>query len=256
MRLYAETSGTGPPLLLLHGWGMNLAVFQALRAQLARRYAVTALDLPGHGASAWPEGCTGARQLELLAAALPPGAALIGWSLGGQLALRLAAQPAHRVRRLVLIASTPRFLAAPDWPHALPASVLEQFAAQLERDPAATVQQFLQLQVRADRAADTTLAALRAALERHGEAQPAALRAGLALLADTDLRLLAPDVTVPTLLIAGQSDRVTPPQAAAALAGLMPRAQLLELPRAGHAPFLSQEPAVSAAILRFLGDGP
>lgn len=251
--LYAETAGSGAPLVLLHGWGMNLRVFDALRSRLAERYAVTALDLPGHGASPWPQGCTPEGQLELIASRLPPACTLIGWSLGGQLALMLAAQAARTVRRLVLIATTPRFVQGPDWPHGLPAAMLREFAAELARDSAATVARFLELQVRADREADATLAVLQAAIEQHGAAHPQALRGGLEVLVQTDLRALAPTVQLPALLITGQSDCITPPAATRALSRLLPGAQLLELPRAGHAPFISRCEAVAEAIMQFRG---
>jgi pimeloyl-[acyl-carrier protein] methyl ester esterase len=250
--LYAETGGTGPPLVLLHGWGLNLRVFDALRAQLCRRHSVTVLDLPGHGASAWPQGCAPEQLLQLIAAQLPADATLIGWSLGGQLALQLAARPACAVRSLVLIATTPRFVQDADWPHGLPAATYQQFAAQLERDSAGAVARFLELQVRADRYAQATLASLRSALEEHGTAHPQALQAGLALLAQNDLRALAPTMRLPTLVIAGQSDRITPPGAARALSALLPCAYLLELPRTGHAPFISECRTVADAIVQFL----
>jgi pimeloyl-[acyl-carrier protein] methyl ester esterase len=255
-RLYAETAGTGPPLVLLHGWGLNLRVFDGLRALLSQRHTVTALDLPGHGASPWPQDYTPERQLQLIAAQLPADATLIGWSLGGQLALQLAGRPACAVRRLVLIASTPRFVQEADWPHGLPAPRYRQFAAALERDGAATVTSFLELQVRADRCAQATLAALRRALEEHGSAQPQALQAGLALLGQMDLRALAPTVHLPTLLIAGQSDRITPSSGAHALSALLPCARLLELPRTGHAPFISGCRTVAEAIQQFLDESP
>lgn len=256
LKLYAESAGAGPPLVLLHGWGMNLRVFDALRTRLAPRYAVTALDLPGHGASPWPSGCTLERQLQLIVEQLPPDSTLVGWSLGGQLALRLAARAACAVRRVVLISTTPRFVQEAHWPHGLAPATLQQFADELRRDSARTVARFLELQVRADRAAAATLAALQAALEQHGAARPAALRAGLELLAQADLRALAATVHLPALLIAGQSDRITPPGAARALAALLPRAQLLELPRAAHAPFISQCEAAAEAIHRFLAASP
>ncbi len=251
---YRETTGTGAPLVLLHGWGMNLRVFDALRARLTPHYAVTALDLPGHGASAWPHGCTLERQLTLIGRSIPPHATLIGWSMGGQLALALAAQRSPAVRRLVLIASTPRFVQAEDWPHGLPLDTLRQFTLELERDSEATVARFLALQVRGSRDSAATLTTLRAALAAHGAAQPPALRAGLALLAQMDLRALAPTISVPALLVAGASDHITPPAAARALAALLPDARLLELPRAGHAPFLSHGDVVAEAVLDFLAE--
>jgi pimeloyl-[acyl-carrier protein] methyl ester esterase len=239
MRLNSESSGEGAPVVLLHGWAMNLRVFDGLAAALAPTHRVIAIDLPGHGRSPWRAGLTPAVIADCLLEELPERCALIGWSLGGQLALRIAAGAPARVRRLVLVASTPKFVAAGDWPHGLAPEVLQRFATGLQADPARTVSDFLELQVRGSSAASATLRQLRAALERQGAAAPAALAAGLEQLADADLRGLARTLTLPVLLLSGQCDRVTPPGAARALAQLLPGALLVELRRAGHAPFLS-----------------
>ena len=246
--LYAETRGAGPPLVLLHGWGMNLRVFDPLRDALAMHYTVTALDLPGHGRSAWPEHLSAEQLLAQLRAQVPRGCTLLGWSLGGQLGMQLAADPTLAVQRLVLIATTPRFVRDTDWPYGLPAETVRQFASQLARDPAGTVASFLELQVRGSAAAGEALQSLTSALREHGSAQPAALAFGLRLLEHNDLRALARSLPVATVVIAGEYDRVTPPQGAAALAQLLPHAALHLLRRAGHAPFLSHLEAVLAAM--------
>jgi pimeloyl-[acyl-carrier protein] methyl ester esterase len=239
--LYSETRGqSGEPLVLLHGWGMNLRVFDSLCAALAAHHRLTAIDLPGHGRSPWSAQASPQQQLAQLAAVLPQGATLVGWSLGGQLALQLAADRALSVRRVVLIASSARFVCAEGWPHGLPAATLRQFAGQLEHDAGQTSLD-----------APAVRAMLQDALQGHGAAQPEALAAGLALLEHNDLRALARGIELPVLLIAGQFDRVTPPQASQALAQLLPQGQLLEIRRAGHAPFLSHPEQVAAALLAF-----
>jgi pimeloyl-[acyl-carrier protein] methyl ester esterase len=252
--LCSETSGDidADPLVLLHGWGMNLRVFDELVTVLAPHHRLTVIDLPGHGASPWNAHFTQSQWLAGVAKLLPPAATLVGWSLGGQLALQLASQPALAVRRLVLIATSPRFLQSTDWPAGLPAATLRGFAAQLERDAPRTIAEFLELQVRGSVDAAAVRTSLQQALQRHGVAHADALRAGLELLEHNDLRELARATNVPTLLIAGQYDRVTPPQAAQALLRLLPQAQLLQVPRAGHAPFLSHPGAVGTALLDFV----
>ena len=257
--LYSESSGAGDargggadePLVLLHGWGMNLRVFDGLRAALGAQHRVTAIDLPGHGQSAWTAQVSSQQQLAQLSAVLPRGATLVGWSLGGQFALQLAADATLAVRRVVLIASSPRFVCAADWPHGLPAATLRQFATQLGRDAGQTIADFLELQVRGSLDAAAVRATLQCALQRHGAAHPDALAAGLALLEQQDLRELARRIDVPALVIAGQYDRVTPPQASQALAQLLPQARLLQIRRAGHAPFISHPDQVVAALLAF-----
>jgi pimeloyl-[acyl-carrier protein] methyl ester esterase len=251
--LYKESSGPGDaaPLVLLHGWGMNLRVFDRLRAALAEHHRVTAIDLAGHGESPWTAERSPQQQLASLAAVLPRDAVLVGWSLGGQLALQLAAEPALAVRRLVLIASSPRFVCADDWPHGLPVATLRQFAAQLTHDAGQTIDDFIELQLRGSPDAAALRATLQDALRLHGAAEPAALAAGLKLLEHNDLRALARRIEVPVLVIAGQYDRVTAPAAGQALARLLPQARLLNIRRAGHAPFLSHPGQVAAAVLAF-----
>ena len=252
--LCIEEEGQGPRVSMLHGWGMNLRVFDPLRARLARCRSVRLVDLPGHGASPWPGQWSEATQQQALAAALLPAETLLGWSLGGQIALSIALAlqgTPLAPRRLVLVATTPRFLAAEDWSAGLTRATLQQFAQSLEQDPAGTIADFLGLQVRGSQQAADTELQLRAALEAHGGAQLPALRAELTLLAMTDLRAQLAAVPLPTLVIGGRNDRVTPPAALEALAQGLPQARLLLLPRAGHAPFLSHPDAVAQAVMEF-----
>jgi pimeloyl-[acyl-carrier protein] methyl ester esterase len=252
MCLCSETRGDGTPVVLLHGWATNLSVFDDLAAALANAHRVTAIDLPGHGRSPWCAGLTPAAVTDWLIEELPERCALIGWSLGGQLALRIAARAPQRVSRLVLIASTPRFVAGEDWPHGIHSAVLQRFASGLGADSVRVVDEFLELQVRGSSAAAATLQRLRAALEQRGRATPAALAGGLDQLAGEDLRDLARTLALPVLLVSGQHDRVAPAGATRALAGLLPDVRLLELPRAGHAPFLSHLDALLPTLRSFL----
>ena len=256
MSLYTERSGDGDlPLVCLHGWGLNLRVFDGLRDDLAASRCVITVDLPGHGASPWDATrADAAAQASWLLEVLPARCVLLGWSLGGQLALEIARLAPARIARLVLVATTPRFVAEDGWPHGMTESVMQGFAAQLARDWHATVEDFLQLQVRGSRDATAALAALRQALREHGEAQPEALAAGLRILETLDLRAAAPRIDIETLIISGQHDRITPPGAATWLAAAMPGARVIELPRAGHAPFLSHAPDFTRALRDFLGD--
>jgi pimeloyl-[acyl-carrier protein] methyl ester esterase len=247
-----------PTLVMLHGWGLNLAVFDALAEQLAPQFEVLRLDLPGHGRSTTDVAILEAG-IDALAAQLArditlrTGAAaaplhLLGWSLGGMLSIALAAAMPQRVLRLTLIASTPSFVARADWPHGLAPAVLETFAMQLRVDYHRTVHEFLELQVRGSAQSTTTLRNLQAALDAQGAATPRALAAGLELLRNMDLRAHVPQLKMPALVISGQYDRVTPPWAGRALAAALPHGEYREIARAGHAPFLSHTQAVADSI--------
>lgn len=234
--------------MLLHGWGMNLEVFQPLRARLEHHYTVTAIDLPGHGASGWSEAWSAADQLERLSAAIPRHATLAGWSFGGQLALRLVERCLPR--RLILIATTPRFLRGDGWEHGLAEPLVQRFAEAMRRDQAACLHDFIELQARGSTGAAQVRTQLQRALALGGTPQPSALEADLTLLEQQDLRLLAARIAVPALVVCGEHDQVMP-GAGPALAALLPRARLLQLPRAAHAPFLSHPDQVAAALRHF-----
>jgi pimeloyl-[acyl-carrier protein] methyl ester esterase len=249
-----EIRGDGPDLVLLHGWALHGGMWGPWIDELAQHARLHLVDLPGHGRSPWPAGC---RDLAGLAAAVRPavpvGAAVLGWSLGGMVALELARRSDARIAALVLVATTPRFVAEPDWPHGMAPAVLAEFARGLGADHRATVQNFLALQTRGDERSLETLRQLRRSLDAHGPPDAASLEAGLAILGSADLRDALPRIAVPTLVIAGDHDRITPPGAGRELASRLPQARYAAIARSGHAPFLSHGPQVLAEVLGFLG---
>lgn len=239
------------PLVMLHGWGMNLRVFDRLREDLARE--TWAIDLPGHGRSPWwPEASAFDAQRDAVLAVLPPRCVLAGWSLGAKLALSLAATAPQRVVAMVLFSSSPRFLRGEDWPQGADPAALSALRAGLEQDWRQVLDDFVWLQVRGSREADATARELAGVLAAHGMPQVEALRAGLDLLGQVDLRSIVPTIDQPALVVTGANDRVTLPDASRWLAAQLPHARLLELPRAGHAPFLSHHAQVAAAVREFL----
>jgi pimeloyl-[acyl-carrier protein] methyl ester esterase len=170
--------------------------------------------------------------------------------------LRWAQRHPQQVKRLALVASTPCFVRRPGWDCAMAEQTLAEFAAALERDYALTLRRFLALQVRGSENERELLAGLRNALFGRGEPELAALRAGLEILRDCDLREALPQIVQPALVIAGERDTLTPPEASRHLAERMPNARLVEVAGAAHAPFLSHTEIFLAAINEFLKGDP
>lgn len=240
-----------PVLALLHGWGMNVRVFDSLAGLLAEDFDVRPLDLPGHGGRAMLADNTLQAWADDLAAQLPDGAIVLGWSLGGQVAMRAALDHPRKVARLVLLAATPKFVAADDWPHGLPPVELEAFGAALRAEPEATLLRFLSLQTRGMPGQKALLQQLRQTLLAAPAAADAALAAGLAMLRDSDLRDGLARLAQPTLVLHGALDTLTPAAAGAWLAEALPAARHVAFPRAAHAPHLSHADEVADAIRRF-----
>ena len=250
-------SGDGLPLVMLHGWGMNLRVFDLLRADLAADVATLAVDLPGHGRSPWWPGATSFEvQQQAVLAALPPRCVLLGWSFGAKLAMAIAAAQPQRVAALVLLSASPKFAQGEGWPHGMEPLALRAFDTVLKQDWQRTLQDFIALQLRGSRSAEESQQAIESALAAQGAPQREALLAGMALLESIDQRPIVARIPQPALIVAGRNDRVTPPGAAQWLSQTLPDARLFEVPRAGHAPMVSHHAEVAAQVRGFLATLP
>jgi len=247
--VHIDTNGSGPDLVLIHGWAMHGGIFAPLAERLAARFRVHVVDLPGHGRSRGEARFDVAACARRLAAATPR-ALWLGWSLGGLVALRAALDAPAAVRGLALIASSPRFVAAPDWPHGVAAEVFEQFGADLHAQYRQAIERFLALETMGSAQAQADLRELRQRAFERGEPDVGALVDGLRALETADLREALEHLVVPSLWIAGRRDRLVPPAAMAWAAAHAPQGRYLEF-NSGHAPFLEHADAVAAALAAF-----
>lgn len=250
--LYTETAGSGPDLVMIHGWGLHSGVWDEFAPRLEANFRVTRVDLPGHGRSDWRGVATLDEWVAAVQAVVPAPAVWLGWSLGGLLASRAAMLAPGDVTALITLASSPCFVRKPGWQSAMLPSLLETFAAELAADYERTLTRFLSLQVRGSVHAGAVLKTLRTTLLARGAPATAALAAGLELLRATDLRAGMPTIDCPLLLILGERDTLVPVNAGRETLGLCRDAWLEVIDAAGHAPFLAAPETVADRINRFL----
>jgi pimeloyl-[acyl-carrier protein] methyl ester esterase len=155
-----------------------------------------------------------------------------------------------RLRGLVLVAGTPRFVKSDDWPHGINSEVFDRFGRQLEDDAERTLTRFLALQVRGAQDSAATLRQLRSRLQQRPLAQAAALCAGLNILSGSDLRRLTAASQVPMHWLLGERDTLISPAMAADLWG-----EVHVVNGAGHAPFLSHPVECTTCLHGWLLDG-
>jgi len=251
MGLYVESNGSGPDLVLLHGWGMNSAVWDEVASGLAQHFRLHCVDLPGHGASPACAPCTLDALADRLAAALPRRVSICGWSFGGQVALNWALRKPDQIERLVLLAATPRFVRGAAWDCGVDSAVLDDFARGLVHDYRATLQRFLVLQAQGDARSRVVLRRLREHVLARGEPDVAALAAGLRLLRETDLRDRLIQIMQPALILHGECDTLVPLAAGAYLQRGLPHAVLDVFAGTAHALLIAQPQRTARRIMEF-----
>ena len=238
-RLRLARLGTGPPLVLLHGYPDNLQIWCELAPRLADRFEVIAFDWPGMGYSeAWPGGTTPMHQADRLLTLLDAWglerAVVVGLDMGGQPALAFAARHPERISALVVMNS----LVFGDEPTSWEIRLLRQFGWNrfvLRRLPGLVFRRaertFLPAGVHlpADLRADLWESFLQPAVRKFISRLCAGYQGTL-----PQLPPLYGQVRCPTLILWAGADRHFPPGHAERLHGAVPGSSLAILPGADH----------------------
>lgn len=248
--------GEGPVIVLIHGFGSSLDIWQPLIPALAEHHRVVALDLKGFGWSGRPEGdyspdAQARLVLGLLEQRGVERASFVAHSWGASIALALSLRAPERVERLALIAAytfeaqVPSFFRWARLDGVGEALFALYYGQRIEeRVPLAFFDRSLVTQERVER------------IERE-LSLPGTNAAHLAAVRGQRYQQVEqryPHIDAPALLLWGRDDLVTPLRFGERLARTLPGAELIVYPRCGHAPMVEARAAVTRDLLRFLGD--
>lgn len=211
-----------PSLLLITGWAYDVDTVGNLVALLSADFEVCVMS--------------GAEVLKTRE--IPAADYVIGWSMGGMLAMELL--PAS-CKKLVLISSTARFCATNGYMCGIPEKALRRMILQLKRKPDAVLSEFY-------RKVEFPHVDVK---EQHSSFALEELVDGLEYLLDVDLRKCAAAVKIPVLLIHGSEDQIIPPSASAWLADHLPHAELCVFKGAGHGVLLHNAVEMVGSMMRF-----
>jgi pimeloyl-[acyl-carrier protein] methyl ester esterase len=250
--MHIETQGEGADLVLIHGWAMHGGIFAPLTERLRAHFRVHLVDLPGHGYSR-DDTLFEVGDCARAIAEATPRALWVGWSLGGLVALQAALDHPMSVHGLGMLAASPRFVSAPDWPLGVAASVFGAFDAELRSRYGHAIERFLALEAMGSEHPQAELRDLKQRVFARGEPSVSALAAGLQALDTCDLRARIPALTMPSLWIAGRRDRLVPPAAMQWAAAHAPNGRFLEC-NSGHAPFLAHAQDVAETLVAFAAE--
>jgi pimeloyl-ACP methyl ester carboxylesterase len=250
-RIHWDEEGSGAPLLLIMGLGWTSHAWHRTRPVLSEKYRTIALDNRGAGRSEAPAGPYSIAQMAadaaaVLNAARVNAAHIFGMSMGGMIAQEFALQYPNKVRSLILGCT------AAGGPEAVRA---EEAALQVlmtrGQDPdqfAKAVSPFIyDASTSPERIEEDT--AVRRKWYPSADAYFAQLQAVIAWEAYSRIG----QISVPTLVIHGEHDRLVPPENGRLIAARIPGAKLAIIPGASHI-FTTDQPALAhSAILDFLG---
>jgi pimeloyl-ACP methyl ester carboxylesterase len=240
--------GSGPTVVLLHAFPLSRQMWEPQVATLSDRYRVVAPDLYGFGDTPLPQGGWTVDSMADAVAGLVDGPVVLGGlSMGGYVALAFARRHPGRLRGLILADTK----AEADGPEARAARD-KMIALANEKGTAAVVDEMVPKLLGAT--TRKSRPEVEKEVRRIGSAQSAGgVAAALAALRDRpDATPGLGNIRVPTLVVVGVEDGVTPPDAARKLAAGIPGATLEEIPAAGHLSNLEDPAAFTAAVRRFL----
>jgi 3-oxoadipate enol-lactonase/4-carboxymuconolactone decarboxylase len=230
-----------PPVLMLHSIGTGLHLFDPQAAALARHRRVVRMDLRGHGLSAATPGpysmsLLARDALALLDALGVRQAHVVGVSIGGRIALQMAAEAPGRVASLVLVDTAAEFPPPESWQQRIDLVQAQGCAALAEMVMPRWV-------------VDPSLASSQGLRRMLLGCDPQGYAGAAAALRDARAAEIAGRIACPASVIVGERDIATPPAMAEALRDMIPGATLTTIAEAAHLPTLERAEAVTAALL-------
>lgn len=234
------------PVVFIHGWGGDSAVWAPLLRLLNYSGSISTLDLPGFGRNSHSKVDSLEELQNLIAEALPAKCLLVGWSLGGMIATQLALGFPKRIVGLVTIAANLKFVAQSNWQEGMSNADFVAFSEGFSANPTITLRRFTQLQVKGDANSKQVLSWLRDKLNQLDDMPIPKWARMLAFLSEIDNRDGVKEIESPALHIFGDNDAIVP----VAVAKNIRDAVILD--GVAHAPHLSCPQKVAGLIHQFV----
>jgi 3-oxoadipate enol-lactonase len=241
--------GEATPILFLHGVGSDKSVWAPQLAHFSAARRTIALDYPGYGESEFAESASRDDFAAAILAAMDAleigQAHICGLSLGGVVAIAMHAAAPQRCASLIIADS---FAVHPDGRAIYDRSVAASRAMTMRELAEARTDVLLGSSATPNLRAEV--------IESMGVIDPAAYRIGAAAVWLADQRDRAVAIDVPTLILVGDEDKVTPPALSDELARLIPGSRVERIAGAGHLANAEQPEAFNAAVKSFLSKQP
>lgn len=261
---YERDKATSIPIVMIHGWGVNSAIWQPMITQLSATFNASfhlvTVDLPGFGdnvdSKIVPYSLANiAKQLDKT---IEQPAVYIGWSLGGLVATEMALTYPDKVLGLITVASSPCFLEKTVteqqyimWP-GIKAKVLKAFHQQLQVDTKKTISGFLKIQAMGSPHVRDDIKQISQLVLQQQMPSKTTLDESLTLLETSDYRKKLIEIKQPFLRLYGRCDSLVPKAVIASIAALAKQSEQHVFEQASHAPFISHLDDFNKILTRWL----
>lgn len=244
--LFSHSSGAGPLAVFVHGFPMDHRLWDQVVAHLGGLKRCLAVDLPGFGASSM-DGADSidetADRLAAVIASLDEPADIVGLSMGGYVQLALVERHPELIRSLVLMDTRPE--SDSDEGRAGRYALIDRVGESGVEPVADSMAEALP-------AADAAPWVRRKIRQMARDSSPAAVQAALRAMAERPDRTgILGSIAVPTLVVVGSEDALTPPEGARRMADAIPGSRFVEIDGAGHVPPLERPSGVVGALRDF-----
>lgn len=256
MTLFNQKTGQGDNIVILHGWGATHKWMQPIVDQLSNRHCTINFDLPGRGQSHWQAGTKTIDEIaDQLLPYLPSQATYIGWSFGGLISFSIAARYPEKVKRIIGIGTTPKFIEDQNWPGFPKPGFLSVFKPAVEENGFANVfKGFWDIEFDEFNPKPENYHKIMSIMDDDPTPDLNILFEGMHICDSTDLRQAIQAINCPIDLIFGSNDDNVPVAAHDKIKALIPHMNMHVIDGAHYAPFYTHPEQFNRILLSITGE--
>ena len=253
--MYIKIIGKGRPIVLIHGWGMSGKIWEEFSKAMKYKNKLYIIDLPGMGKSPIIKPYEIDNLIDKIHELIPDKATIIGWSLGGQIAMKYCLRHPKTVKNLVCISSTPCFIRKPGWEYGVSINFFKKFKKNLLNNWQKTLKSFFLLQIKEDKESKNILKKLENNFMDQQPPTKEGLERSLEILEEIDMRNDVKNINIPTLIISGKQDSISNYKASIWMQSQIKESKIFIFDLAGHMPFFNYQTKCFELVEEFLGSG-
>ncbi|MBF0384801.1 MAG: alpha/beta fold hydrolase [Candidatus Omnitrophica bacterium] len=253
-----EVKGEGKDVFFIHGWGVDMRIWNQQAKYFSRNYRVIRVSLPGHGETTFKEAtleCMAEDIFSILKSLNAVPVTVIGSSLGGLVALKLHSIAPDLFEKIVFVGALPKFTASEDFPFGLDVARIRKLNGQLAGNYPSIINIFFRSLFTDKERQSRRFHWLQRFRRDIALPQMEALSKYLAILETEDLRDELKKIVVPVQFINGREDTICSPKALEYLKGFLPSASYVYFDDCGHFPFLSKPYEFNEVLEKFIKSG-